>query len=69
MEKGELRQTDTWVATSIIFGGMTRMIQLRLDKVIEVPLTEYYSMLIESTLAGLQVQLKEKSSVAIAAVN
>lgn len=69
MIKDELRKTDTWVATSLIFGGMIRMIQLRLDKVIEEPLPEFYSTLIENTLEGLQSQSDEENSAVIAAVN
>lgn len=54
MQQDEIQTTDTWVATSIIFGGMIRMIQLRLDNVIEQPLPSYYDSLINSALAGLQ---------------
>jgi len=64
MEQGELNKTNTWVATSLIFGGMMRMIQLRLDNVIEEPLPEYYSMLIESALGGLQNNIDNSSLVA-----
>ena len=67
MEQREFRQTDSWVATSIIFGGMIRMIQLRLDKVIESPLPVYYSSLIESTLTGLQVQLNDNNNEKVVA--
>lgn len=67
MEQGELSKTNTWIATSLIFGGMIRMIQLRLDKVIEEPLPEYYSMLIETALGGLQSNID--SNTLVAAVN
>ncbi|MGK0270093.1 MAG: AcrR family transcriptional regulator [Cocleimonas sp.] len=69
MDQDEIRRTNTWVATSTIFGGMIRMIQLRLDGVIEEPLSEYYSMLIDTVLGGLQKpnDIGDKS-VAIAAV-
>ena len=67
MEQGELSKTNTWVATSLIFGGMIRMIQLRLDKVIEEPLPEYYSTLIETALGGLQNNID--SNTLVAAVN
>ncbi len=69
MEQDELRRTNTWVATSTIFGGMIRMIQLRLDGVIEEPLPEYYSMLIDTVLGGLQKQEANTESVIIAAVS
>lgn len=70
MDKGELRKTNTWVATSTIFGGMIRMIQLRLDGVIEEPLPDYYSMLIDTALNGLLKQDSSNTdSVIIAAVS
>lgn len=69
MEQDELRRTNTWVATSTIFGGMIRMIQLRLDGIIEEPLPEYYSMLIDTVLGGLQKQETNVESVVIAAVS
>ncbi len=69
MEQGELTRTNTWIATSLIFGGVIRMIQLRLDKVIEEPLPEYYSMLIESALGGLKNHLDVESNTLVAAVN
>jgi len=69
MEQDELRRTNTWIATSTIFGGMIRMIQLRLDGVIEEPLPEYYSMLIDTILGGLQKQGTSAESLVIAAVS
>ncbi|MEH6456674.1 MAG: TetR/AcrR family transcriptional regulator [Cocleimonas sp.] len=69
MEQDELRRTNTWVATSTIFGGMIRMIQLRLDGVIEEPLPEYYSMLIDTILGGLKKQETNAESLVIAAVS
>ena len=69
MQQGELRKTNIWVATSTIFGGVIRMIQLRLDGVIEEPLPEYYSMLIDTVLGGLQKQETNAEPVVIAAVS
>ena len=72
MEQDELRKTNSWVATSTIFGGTIRMIQLRLDGVIEEPLSEYYSMLIDTVVNGLHQSAStssSKNSVVIAAVN
>ncbi|MEZ5453683.1 MAG: hypothetical protein R3E93_12845 [Thiothrix sp.] len=40
IETGELVELDSWVLTSAIFGGAIRMIQLRLDGVIEQPLPQ-----------------------------
>jgi len=69
MEQGELKEADTLIATSIIFGGMIRMIQLRLDGVIEEPLLENYSTLLDVVLGGLQNPLKQHNTVAISSVN
>ncbi len=50
---GEFINTDSWVAASTIFGGAIRMIQLRLDGVIEQPLTDYYEMIIDAAWVGV----------------
>ncbi len=52
---GEFVNVDSWVATSSIFGGAIRMIQLRLDGVIENPLPGYYDAVIEAAWLGLQI--------------
>lgn len=49
MDNGEIKQQNIMVASSVIFGGAIRMIQLRLDGVIEKPLTEYYDEIVAST--------------------
>ena len=41
MRQGELKATDPWVATACIFGGMSRLIQLRLDGSINAPLDQF----------------------------
>ena len=53
MKSGEFRQTDPWVAASTIFGGVIRMVQLRLDNMIKKPLPEYYEMLVDAAFMGL----------------
>jgi len=53
IEAGEFINTDSWVAASCIFGGAIRMIQLRLDGLIEKPLPEYYEMVINAAWSGL----------------
>lgn len=58
IETGEFIKTDSWVAASSIFGGAIRMIQLRLDGLIEQPLTEYYSMIIDAAWTGLELEIK-----------
>ena len=59
MESGEFRSTDSWVAASTIFGGVIRMVQLRLDNMLDNPLPEYYEMLVNAAFIGL---LTENSS-------
>lgn len=51
---GELRVMDTWVAASAVFGGATRMIQLRLEGKLEQPLLAYYEQVVETALAGVR---------------
>lgn len=41
METGEIRTLDPMVAASSVFGGALRMINLRLDGILERPLQEY----------------------------
>ncbi len=65
---GEFKETDSWVAASTIFGGVIRMVQLRLDNMIENPLPEYFEMLVEAAFTGLLVNTSEehKDKIAIA---
>ena len=48
----EFKLTDSWVATSAIFGGAIKMIQLRLDGLVEKPLNNYYDMIIDAAWTG-----------------
>ena len=54
IKNGELKDIDTYVATSIIFGGAIRLIQLRLDGVIEKPLVDYIDLLFTSLWNGIK---------------
>ena len=54
MESGELTKVDEWVATSSIFGAMSRMIQLRLDGVIPNPLPEYSRQFLDTIWSGME---------------
>ncbi len=53
MKSGEFRKIDSWVAASTIFGGVIRIIQLRLDNMIKEPLPTYYETLIDATFNGV----------------
>ena len=71
IKNGDLKDTDTWVATSLIFGGVIRLIQLRLDGLIEKPLVEYMDILMSGLWNGLKINqvplehTKQKTSVAL----
>ena len=39
--KGEVREMDTWVAATAMFGGALRMMNLQLDGVLTEPLSKY----------------------------
>ncbi len=54
IKNGELKDIDIYVATSIIFGGAIRMIQLRLDGVIEKPLVDFIDLLLTSLWSGIK---------------
>lgn len=55
MDDGTFRKTNPWVAASIVFGGAIRMIQLRIDGVIEQPLPELLDEVIETTWSGVRL--------------
>jgi len=55
IKTGEFRDIDSWVVASIIFGSVIRMIQLRLDHLIEQPLLDYYDSIIDASLNGIAV--------------
>lgn len=54
IKSGDIKDINTSVATSIIFGGAIRMIQLRLDGLIEKPLTDYIDVLMSSLWGGIK---------------
>jgi hypothetical protein len=54
IDAGEFIDVDSWVAASSIFGGAIRMIQLRLDGLIENPLIDYYEDIINVAWKGLK---------------
>ena len=53
MDNKEIRLTDNIIASSIIYGGAIRMIQHRLDGLIDKPLPELYNDLIAATWSDL----------------
>ncbi len=71
IENGSLKGTDTWVTTALIFGSAIRLIQLRLDGIIEKPLVNHVDTLMSSLWHGLKTdhtfsQTQEKlNSVAV----
>ncbi|MCG7908336.1 MAG: TetR/AcrR family transcriptional regulator [Candidatus Thiodiazotropha taylori] len=54
MESGEIRDGDPWVVASGVFGGAIRLIHLRLDGVLNVPLPELYDELIDCMWHGME---------------
>ncbi|GAA0405571.1 hypothetical protein GCM10009133_12740 [Cocleimonas flava] len=68
MECGEFREINSWVAASTIFGGVIRMIQLRLDNMIEEPLPTYFETLIDASLNGVLTSDTTKTDNKISAV-
>lgn len=55
MENGDFRSTNQWIASSLAFGPAIRMIQLRLDGLIEEPLTEYIDEIVSTSISTLKV--------------
>ena len=60
MDNGEIRQGDSWIITSSVFGSTIRMIHLRLDGLIERPLPEFYDDLIPTVWRGLVPEQREQ---------
>jgi TetR/AcrR family transcriptional regulator, repressor of fatR-cypB operon len=58
MDTGEIRRGDPWVVAATVFGGAIRMIHLRLDGVINEPLTEKCDEVIECVWSGVSDQPK-----------
>lgn len=54
MEAGEIRQGDPWVVSAAVFGGAIRLIHLRLDGVIDEPLTEKYDEAVACMWLGME---------------
>jgi len=53
-KSGKLKTIDSPVAASIIFGSTMRMIQLRLDGLLEMPPVEYLNTIMGSLWGGLK---------------
>ncbi|MES9826712.1 MAG: TetR/AcrR family transcriptional regulator [Candidatus Thiodiazotropha sp.] len=60
IECGDFLDTDRWAAASCIYGGAIRMMQLRLDGIIEKPITEYTEIIINAAWKGLKAEPKLK---------
>lgn len=60
MKEGVFRRTDPWVAASTVFGGAIRMIQLRLDGMVENPLPDYLDEVLASCWYGICVPEQQK---------
>ena len=68
IECGEFREIDSWVAASTIFGGVIRMIQLRLDNMIKDPLPNYYETLLDASLNGVLTKNTTEAQNRISAI-
>ena len=64
MQRGEFRRMDPWVAAATVFGGAIRLIQLRLDGLIETPLPELADALIATTWAGVAADAAPQAATA-----
>ncbi|MES9927776.1 MAG: TetR/AcrR family transcriptional regulator [Candidatus Thiodiazotropha sp. 6PDIVS] len=53
IDSGEIRDGTPWVIASTVFGGAIRLIHLRLDGVLDVPLPTLYEELIDCTWHGM----------------
>ncbi len=53
MDDGEIKKCNLWVASAAIYGGPIRMINLRLDNIIEQPLPELLDEILENVWQGM----------------
>ncbi len=58
IDNGEILACDGLVAASVIFGGAYRMISLRLDGLIDQPLTALYDQLIVATWQSMKAPVE-----------
>ena len=61
IDNGEIQACDGMIAASVIFGGAYRMISLRLDGLIDQPLTHYYDELIVATWQSMRTPVEHNS--------
>lgn len=64
IDLGQIQPTDSWIASSAIFGGAIRMIQLRLEGMIEQPLPELYEPMIETIWNGMACSTQQFAQLA-----
>ncbi|MCW9047155.1 MAG: TetR/AcrR family transcriptional regulator [Gammaproteobacteria bacterium] len=62
MDNNEIRKRDLLVASSAIYGGPIRMINLRLDKVIKDPLPDLLEEILDCIWQGMLVTETENNS-------
>lgn len=54
IEEGELREMDIMLAASLAFGGILRIVQLKLDGLVEKPLTDYLEEITQTSWLALK---------------
>ena len=62
MDEGEFLEMDAWVATTTMFGGISRLIQLRLDGMLDKPLPEYTQQALAAIWGGLSLRVENTAS-------
>jgi len=55
MASGEVREMDSWVASTAMFGGALRMMNLQLDGVLDHPLNEYLDEVVNCGWRAIRV--------------
>jgi len=54
IDSGEVRDIESWVAATTMFGGALRMINLQLDGVLDRPLSEYLDDVVDCAWRGIK---------------
>ncbi len=55
MRNGEVRQMNSWVAASAMFGGALRMMNLQLDRALDRPLSEHLDEVVDCAWRAIRV--------------
>ena len=54
IKNNEVREMDSWVAATAMFGGALRMMNLQLDGALDKPLDDYLDQVVDCAWLGIK---------------